>query len=234
MSVLSTNTLRRLSLGFPTLDHVFPGFEAGDFVVLRGNAASYTCFVLSVRAQLALERGGLGSSIVFVDGGNMFDPYLVAEIARGYGLDSRTVLEKISVSRAFTAYQLSSLILEDLDSALKGNKAGLLIVSDIASLFLDRDVPKIEAEELFIKICVKLSQIAGTKQTIVFASYFPEKRSMRGLFFETVLFDKCNVLVRVKKTGRILTFALDDHAQLKTFNIAFTIDNNSLASFMGM
>lgn len=234
MSILSTDALRRLSLGFPTLEHAFPGFERGDFVVMRGNAASFMCFVLSVRAQFSLRRGGLGSSIIFVDGGNMFDPYLVAEIARGYGLDSRAVLEKIHVSRAFTAYQLSSLILEDLDPTLKKNNAKLLIVSDVTSLFSDRDVPKIEAEELFIKICAKLSEIAGKKQTIVVASYFPEKRSMRGLLFETVLFEKCNVLISVKKTGKVLAFALEDHAQLGAFSMSFTIDDNSLTSFMGV
>jgi hypothetical protein len=234
MPVLSTNTLRRLSLGFPTLENAFQGFELGDFGVLRGNAASFMCFALSVRAQLPLRRGGLGSSIVFVDGGNTFNPYLVTEIAREYSLDSRAVLEKIHVSRAFTAYHLSSLIREDLDSALKSTKAELLIVSDITSLFLDRDVPKIEAEEIFIRVCAKLSEIAEKKQTIVVASYFPERRSMRDLLFETVLFAKCNISIRMEKTGEAVAFSLEDHTQLRAFNMAFTLDKNSLNSFMGV
>ncbi len=118
MSVLSTSKLRRLPLGFPTLDTVFPGFELGDIAVLHGNAASQMAFALSVRAQLSLGHSGLGSSIIFVDGGNMFDPYAIAEIASGYGLDPKDALEKIHISRAFTAYQLSSLILNKLETAL--------------------------------------------------------------------------------------------------------------------
>jgi hypothetical protein len=234
MSVLSSSTFRRPSLGLPTLETVFRGFEPGDFIVFHGDAASFMCFALSVRAQLSFEQGGLDSSTVFVDGGNTFNPYSVAEIARGYGLDSRMVLEKIHVSRAFTAYQLSSLILGELDSAMKKSKTKLLIVSDATSLFLDRDVPKVEAEDLFVKVCVKLSEIAGKKQTIVATSYFPEKHSIRGLLFEAVLSEKCNVLIRARKTGKVLSFALEDYARLKASSRAFTVDDNSNRSYRGV
>jgi hypothetical protein len=228
MSVLSTSKLRRLPLGFPTLDHVFSGFELGDIAVLHGNAASKMAFVLSVRAQLSLGHGGLGSSIIFVDGGNMFDPYAIAGIARGYGLDPKEALEKIHISRAFTAYQLSSLILNKLESALARDNAELLVVSKITALFLDRDVPKIEAEELFMKICEKLSQIALRKQTIIIINYSPERRSIRGLFFEAALLGKCNVAIKTKKTDGTLTFALEDHPRLKPFSMDFAVDENSL------
>src|SRR4030043_930546 len=114
MSILSSNKLRPLSLGFPTLDEVFPGFEPGDFTVLQGNVASSMIFALSVRAQLPRGNGGLDSSTVFIDGGNSFSPYEVSESARDYGLDCKAALERVYVSRAFTAYQLSSLILEKL------------------------------------------------------------------------------------------------------------------------
>jgi hypothetical protein len=231
MSVLPVSKLRRLSLGFPTLDSVFPGFELGDFAVLRGNAAPFLSFALSVRAQLSPEQDGLDSSIAFADGGNMFNPYLVAEIAREYGLDSRTVLQKIHVSRAFTAYQLSSLILEKLDSVLKRNETSLLIVSDVTSLFMDSDIPKTEAKELFMKICTKLSEVAARKQTTVVASYFPEKQSRQGLFLEAVLLGKCNILISMKKTGNVLVFALEDHPCFKPFSMDFTVDNPSLTSF---
>ena len=100
MSILSTNKLRRLSLGFPTLDDVFTGFEPSDFAVIRGNAVSFMLSVLSIRAQLPNECGGLNSSTVFVDGGNSFSPYEVAEIARDYALDCKTTLDHVYVSRA--------------------------------------------------------------------------------------------------------------------------------------
>jgi hypothetical protein len=233
MSVLSMKEVRRLSLGFPVLDDVFPGLEFGDFAVLHDSGVSFMSSALSVRCQLPLARGGLDSSTVFVDGGNMFNPYLIAEIARGYGLDSRGVLEKVYVSRAFTAYQLSSLILEKLESVLKRRRARLLIVSDATSLFLDRDLPKVEARELFMKVCVKLSEIASEKQAIIVVGYFPEERSRQSSFFEAVLFGRCNVLIRLRKMGEILSFALEDHARINPFAKDFPVDSASLASFCG-
>lgn len=232
MSVLSAEKIRRLSLGVSLLDDIFPGFEIGDFAVLYGDNVSFISFLLCVRSQISPEKGGLNSSVIFVDGGNSFSPYLVAELARSYGLDSRTVLEKIYVSRAFTAYQLSSLIMEKLESFLKSKKAKLLIVSDISSLFFDKDIPKTEAKDLFMKICTKLSEIAANKQTIVIASYFPERKSKRGLFFEAVLFGRSNILVRFQRKGKVVSFILEDHPRVKPFSIDFPTDHASLTDFM--
>lgn len=135
MSVLSAERVRRLSLSVQVLDNIFPGYEVGDFVVMYGDSVSFISSNLCVRAEMSPGKGGLDSSVVFVDGGNSFSPYHLAEIARNYGLDSRKALERIYVSRAFTAYQFSSLILERLEPFLKGKRAKLLVASDIASLF---------------------------------------------------------------------------------------------------
>ncbi|MEM3765838.1 MAG: hypothetical protein QXU46_02280 [Candidatus Bathyarchaeia archaeon] len=232
MSILSAERVRRLSLGVPVLDDVFPGFEVGDFVVLYGANVSFTSFVLCVRCMLPLDRGGLGSSVVFVDGGNSFSPYLVADIARSYGLDSRKALERIYVSRAFTAYQLSSLILERLGPFMNGKKARLLVVSDIASLFFDKDIPKTEAKDLFMKVCAKLSDMASKKNAIILVTYYPERRSKRGLFFETVLFGRSNVVVKFERRGKVLSFVLQDHPHIKPFSIDFPSNEVPLTKYM--
>lgn len=219
LSLLSAEKVRRLSLGVTALIGVFPGFELGDFVVLRGHAARFISFVLSVRCQLRSNKGGLNSSVVFVDGGNSFDPYLVAEIARSHGLDSKAALEKIYVSRAFTAYQLSSLILEKLELFLKRKRSKLLVVSDITSLFFDKDIPKTEAKDLFMKVCAKLSEIASRKNLIVVVNYFAERRTKLGVFFEALLFGRSNVLAKFRKRGKIISFVLEDHPRAKSFTM---------------
>ena len=219
MSLLSAEKVRRLSLGVPALTGVFPGFELGDFVVLRGHAARFISFVLSVLCQLRSNEGGLNSSVVFVDGGNSFDPYLVAEIAHSHGLDSRAALEKIYVSRAFTAYQLSSLILEKLELFLKRKRSKLLVVSDITSLFFDRDIPKTEAKDLFMKVCAKLSEISSRKNLIVVVNYFAERRTKLGVLFEALLFGRSNILAKFRKRGKIISFVLEDHSHATPFSM---------------
>jgi len=219
LSLLSAEKVRRLSLGVPALTGVFPGFELGDFVVLRGHAARFISFVLSVLCQLRSNEGGLNSSVVFVDGGNSFDPYLVAEIAHSHGLDSRAALEKIYVSRAFTAYQLSSLILEKLELFLKRKRSKLLVVSDITSLFFDRDIPKTEAKDLFMKVCAKLSEISSRKNLIVVVNYFAERRTKLGVLFEALLFGRSNILAKFRKRGKIISFVLEDHSHATPFSM---------------
>jgi len=65
--------------------------------------------------RFASGYDGLCSSVVFVDGGNSFSPYLIGDVARGYRFEPRNVLERVYVSRAFIAYQFSALVLEKLE-----------------------------------------------------------------------------------------------------------------------
>jgi hypothetical protein len=124
------------------------------------------------------------------------------------------------------------LITEDLCSVLKKTKARLLIVSDVTSLFFDRDLSQAEARELFTKVYNTLSEIAAKKQALVVATYFPEGRSRQGLFFEAVLFGKCTVLVRLKRKGKTLNFILEKHPHVKPFDMAFTVGADSSTAVM--
>ena len=107
---------------------------------------------------------------------------------------------------------------------MRKTRARLLVVSDVTSLFLDSDVPKGEARELFTKFCSKLSEMAFKERIIVVVSYFPEGRSRQGLFLEAVLFGKCNVLIKLNGRSNVHTFVLEDHPCIKPFTVDFTID----------
>lgn len=228
MSFFLTERANGLTLGIAVLDDIFGRFELGDLVVLYGHDVLTMSFFLTVRCQLPVKHGGLGSPAVFIDSGNSFNPYLLAKMARECNLDYATVLEKIYVSRAFTAYQLSSLILEKLDGFLKSKKAKLLVISDIANFYTN--VSKHEAENIFNKICIKLYEIATCKKTIVIVNY-PHDDIHENLFH--TLSERATVLVRLRKKGRIFSFALEKHPEIKPFIINFPTDYASLTSFMG-
>jgi len=93
------------------MDDVFLGFTTGDFAVLHGLPTVLSLsLLLCVRAQLPLQLGGLETNVVFIDGGNTFRLYKVSRIAQLHQLDPKQVLERIYIGRAFTAYQMSSVI----------------------------------------------------------------------------------------------------------------------------
>ena len=201
-----------LSFGVQSIDHTFPGFKPGDFVVLYGRSFWKTLiFRLCVHCQLSKEKGGFNSSVIFVDGGNTFNPYLISTVAREYGLDPKSTLERVFVSRAFTAYQLSALVLETLEDALKHYRSKLVLISEIISLFLDRDVPTREALEVFKKMMFHLADLAIRRNIIVTATCSNDGRSKRLVFLESILLEKANTIARVTESRGRLQLTLQNH-----------------------
>ena len=230
VTALSRKSNRVLALGVPKIDEAFPGFQRGDFAVFFGHPLCRTLlFLLGVRCQLPLKKGGLNSTVVYVDGGNTFDPYAVSAMAQEYGLEPKSVLEKFLISRAFTAYQLTALVFEKLEEALRRYRSKLVVVSDIAGLFLDRDVPKIEGRDIFFKMTQYLSDLASRRRAFIVASYFPRPYSSRSLFLESVLFGRATTVIGLKESRGVLKFILEHHPSIKPFAIdlpsnAVTID----------
>src|SRR3989337_2634819 len=115
------------------VDDLFAGFAMVDFAVLHGSSAILSLSsLLAVRAQLPLQLGGLGTRVVFVDGGNTFRLYEVSRIAQLHQLDPRKVLERIIISRAFTAYQMTMIILQKLKETVEKFNSKFVLISDIA------------------------------------------------------------------------------------------------------
>jgi hypothetical protein len=220
--VLSKEANRMLSFGIPRIDDAFPSFQKGDFAVLFGHRVCRTLvFLLSVRCQLSFKKGGLNSRVVYIDGGNTFDPYAISALAQQYGLEPKCVLEKILISRAFTAYQLTELVFEKLEEALKRYRSKLVIVSDIIGLFLDRDVLKIESTDTFMKMVQHLLDLASRRRAVIVASYFPRRYSSRSLFLESILLGRASIVIGLKESRGVLKLALEKHPSIKPFAIDF-------------
>lgn len=233
MTALSKQFNRALSFGIPRIDEAFPGFQRGHFAVLFGYPLfKMLSFLLSVRCQLPIRKGGLNSRVVFIDGGNTFDPYAVSAIARDYGLEPKSVLEKIFISRAFTAYQLTALVFEKLEEALKRYRSKVVVVSDIAGLFLDRDVPKTEGRDIFLKMTRYLSELASKRRAVVVASYFPRPYSIRSHFLESVLYGQADTVVGLKESRGVLKFVLESHPSVEPFSIDFPSNAVTIDMFM--
>jgi hypothetical protein len=76
----------------------------------------------------------LNRDAVFMDGGNSFNPYSLSRIVKSLGAESRKVLSRIHVARAFTAYQMESLI-HGLQIAAEQWDPVVLDISYLPSLF---------------------------------------------------------------------------------------------------
>jgi hypothetical protein len=231
---LLTNNERVLSFGLQRIDNAFPGFKSGDFAVFYGYQYCKTLtFRLVVRCQLPIEGNGLNSTAIFVDGGNTFNPYSISAIAQEFGLDPKPALERVFVSRAFTAYQLSAIILETLEEALKQYRSKLVLLSDLTGLFLDKDVPTREAFELFSKAVTYLSDLTIRRNVIVVATCFPFEHSRRHVFLESILLGKASKVIRITESKGKLQFALENSRGVESFTIDIESNAVTLEKFVG-
>lgn len=229
-SVLSS---MRLSFNIENIDDLFPGFILGDFAVLHGSSAVlFLSSLLAVKAQLPYQLGGLETNVLFVDGGNTFRLYDVSTIAQLHELDPRKVLERIFVSRAFTAYQLTSIVFDRLQDTVKKYDSKLIILSDIARLYLDKDVPKREAKDVFSQLTSYLSKFAKETRVIVVATYPPHSLSKQNMFFKEIIRGRANVVASVKPSQHGQQFVLEKHPFFALGKTDFPSQNLTLMDFM--
>jgi hypothetical protein len=229
-SVLSS---MRLSFNMENVDWVFSGFALGDFAVLHGSSAIQSFVsLLCVRAQLPYQFGGLESNVMFVDGGNSFRLYDVAAIAQLHELDPRKVLERIFIFRAFTAYQLTSTIFDRLPDAVREYRSKFVVLSDLARLYLDNDVPKREARDIFNQLTASIRDFAQTNRVIVIATYPSHFLSKRNVFFKETAFARANVVASIKRSRYGWMFVLEKHPVFKLGKAAFPSENLILTEFL--
>jgi Rad51 len=223
-----------LSLNLRNINQLFPGFALGDFAVLHSSPSVLSLSsLLCVRAQLPTQLGGLGSNVVFVDGGNTFRLYQVSRLARLYQLDPRKVLERIYISRAFTAYQMTSLIMEQLKETVKRYDAKLVLISDIAGFFLDKDIPDEEARRVYSQVTGCLPAFAKENQLILIATYPPHQNTSRNIFLHTLTCGRADVIISLQQSKYEREFVLEKHPRFVLGSAEMPSENLTLTEFMG-
>ena len=223
-----------LSLNMPDVDELFPGFTTGDFAVLYGSPSVISLTsLLCIRAQLPAQLGGLGSNVVFIDGGNTFRLYKIARLAQLHHLNPRQALERIFISRAFTAYQLTSLILDKLEETVQKYNAKLVVISDIAGFFLDDDIPNEEAQKVYSQIINYLSSFAKKNQIIVIVTYLPYSESRRSGLLQEITCSRANTVLSFSKTTYTREVTLEKHPYFVLGTAELPSENLTLTDFMG-
>lgn len=118
-------------------------------------------------ALASLVAGGMalkGFGVIVLDGANCFDPYKVSLIARKASIPPEKVLKSIRVARAFTAYQMETLIVEKLPRLLeKTSERSWVVLLGVATPFGDEDLSDREVGPLFERVLKKVKELSSTK-----------------------------------------------------------------------
>ncbi len=170
--------LLRVSTGSKELDKLFGGgIESNGITEVYGqygSGKSQLAHVLAVRAQLPVEQGGLGSSVVFIDTESTFRPERIIEISKGLNLDPNEVLKNIKVARAFNSdHQM--LLAEKVEDLIKkeGHNIKLVIVDSLTAHFRAEFVGRgtlADRQQKLNKHMHVLSKVADTMNLVVYVT----------------------------------------------------------------
>jgi hypothetical protein len=196
---------RVLSTAILALDDFIGGFEASQVALLDSSSR----FVFDLTSLLCIQAVVIfDEELIFVDGGNSIDPYGIANICKRKGCDKEHVLSQLNVARAFTAYQLVTLICEKLEGMIKESRASTVVVSSFADLFFDKDMVWQESFQLIKRCMGELERLTHEHNLITILTnhglaklHF--RRGLRNLMYEAP--DK---LIRFESHGKGLKVLL--------------------------
>jgi hypothetical protein len=215
-----------LTFGIEIVDKLFGELKGGEFVVLYG---SQVCHVLSellcVRSLLPSVEGGLGSSVVFIDGGNRFDPYLISENARLLGQEPEETLRNIWVSRAFTSYQLTALVTEKLPEILNRVKPKFVVVSDVAALYCDSDIGLFEAKRTFNRVVCFLWNLVRERSLLLVATSFSSTNRRKRLLEQYVL-GRSDIVAKIEEGNPHVKLTLEKHPSKPAVSVELFFDES--------
>jgi len=120
-----------------------------------------------ISSYVAGWMAGRGIEVIVLDGANRFNSYTVSSFARRTLISPEKLLKSIRIARAFTCYQMATLMGEQLASLLRREGATELLQKPWVILlgplttFLDEDVPEREVRPLFERSLKKIEGMAS-------------------------------------------------------------------------
>lgn len=230
--LLQTTAKLRLTFNIPQLDELFPAFQAGDFAVMYGSQSITSLMAqLCIRAPLLTNQGGLESKVIFIDAANSSTMPSIRRAAERQHVEFQKTVDQIQTFRAYTAYRLHSLVIEELEQIIKTSNAKLVVISDVMCPFLTENVDDQEARTGYNQIMNYLSNFAKKHNMIIIATNLPHENNSRNRTLQEITSAKADTLLRYTKTQYTNDIELEKHPTYMLGVIDFSPENKTLTDF---
>jgi hypothetical protein len=123
--------------------------------------------VFRLGLHAATERVLAGEPVLYLDGANTFDPFLVARLARAHRRQPRQILTMIHVARAFTCCQMERLVSDCLSAALDRYQARIAILAGFFDTCYGPAIPDQEATRLVGRMLEAISRLTQHGYTLL-------------------------------------------------------------------
>ena len=221
-----------LSLEVLKINDLFPGFCLGDFALIHGTSSiDWVASVLCCRAQLPTQLGGLASKVIFIDGGESFQLSTITRLAKLQRMNPKEVLACIQLSSVSTAYQLTTVILRRLEERIRKSKAKLVIISEIATAFLDEKIDDEEGKRIYNQIALRLSSLAKELNIIIIATMTNRSNDKRGLYCQILTHTRANVSIAINGSRNEHEFVLEKHPYFTLGSAEIAVKTLPLTAF---
>lgn len=116
-----------------------------------------------------------GKRVLCFDGGNRFDPLLIARLARSSGKAPSDFNSLIRVARAFTCFQFTEMLIR-AQRLLQNFPADVLILTALPDLYFDEDVQERAA---FASFCQALAALRSLRPLSLGVAVFSDASSFK-------------------------------------------------------
>lgn len=175
-------------------------FKPSCITVIEGSS-----IVLNILFRLCIHSIiSLNKDVLYIDGWNTFNPYIIQRMIKPLRIDQRKILSRIHIARAFTEYQMETLI-KGLNTTIKEWNAGVLIISYLPNLFYSSNNNLNKNSKRLLELSIKhLRSITTSSNTITVITSFGH-----SCFEDKLVASKSDRVVHIEKTKNIIRI-IDD------------------------
>ena len=183
--------------GIKELDDILGGFKSGEITFIDGDSN----LISNIPNQICVNTYRMfRSNVVYIDGGICVDPYRISNYARKMEVNQKEILEHILISRAFTVYQLTTLIQDRLEATIKRYKPLTLVIGRFPILYLDSDVPSKEAQTLLRSNLHKIRELTVKYDLVTVFTNFEKKTLSNLRNVQGIMYSGVDEIVLIKQT----------------------------------
>jgi hypothetical protein len=143
--------------------------------------------VHQVALRTAARALAQGVQVAVVDAGMAFQVRPIVAMAKACRMAPEIFLRRVHLVRAFTCWQLTTLLCDRLHPLLASHPIGLVILLEPLSAFFDEDVTAKEARLLFQRVLQTLADCPQAGPRLLIAQTVPASQTPRRVFAQDLL-----------------------------------------------
>jgi len=147
--------------------NTLPDLSPGKLILLAAPRSTAKILLQEVIVRLA-ESG----PVRMVVGNNQFDGYGIARMLRRRSREMSRYLERIRLARAFTCYQMATLLRATPNAPIPTLVVGLLVT------FYDENVPEFESLRVLRECIWELNRLGRSAPLVVSAEPLPQREAL--------------------------------------------------------